>query len=195
MQYVWNGFVSPLFKANVSVGQGPALSSILPALYITLISHIFEKRTKSFLSSIPISTLSFVDDRLLISQEKNYEKLNTSFFCRYNIISFLFTQFSLIIKQKKSEIFHFLRSTKKIYPSPLDLHLLGDLLLYSKDTWRYLGFFFNKKLSFWHHIHHYANNALSTIKDMKILGNSNKGLFPMHKRLFYKNLCLIYCFV
>jgi len=53
-------------------------------------------------------------------------------------------------------------------------------------VWQYLGFFFDKKLSFHQHIHYYANKALSTIKDMKMLGNSIRGLSPMHKQLLYR---------
>ena len=85
IQYIWNNFVSLFFKANVGIGQGSTLSSILSAIYITPIFHIFEKRTKSLLLPIQISTLSFVDDGLLISQEKNYEKSNTNLFCSYSI--------------------------------------------------------------------------------------------------------------
>jgi len=34
------------------------------------IFHIFDKRTKNLLSPISVSTLSFIDDGLFISQEK-----------------------------------------------------------------------------------------------------------------------------
>ena len=187
MQYVWNSFVLPFFKADIDVEQNFALSPILSALYITSIFHIFEKRTKSFLSSIQISTLFFVDNRLLISQEKNS---NTSLFCGYNIISSLFTQFDLIIEHKKSDIFHFLKLTNNNYFLPLYFHLLEGFFLYSKDTWRYLSFFFNKKLSFQHYVHHYANKILLTIKGMKILGNSNRELSLIYKRLLYRTCIL-----
>jgi len=39
MQYVWNSFVSPFFKADVGIGQGFALSLILSTIYITLIFY------------------------------------------------------------------------------------------------------------------------------------------------------------
>ena len=114
-----------LFKTNIDIEQDSALSPILSTIYIALIFHIFKKRTQSLLSPILIFTFSFVDDRLLISQEKNYEKLNTDILCGYNIILFLFTQFGLIIKHDKSEVFHFSRLTKNICSSLLDLCLLG----------------------------------------------------------------------
>ena len=171
---------------NIGVSQGLAFSLILSTLYITPIFHIFEKRIQNLLLNISISTLSFVDDVLFISQEKSYEKSNTSLFCSYNIIFSLFKQFELVIEHNKLEVFHFSRATKNYNPLPLDLELLEGPLLWPKDDWRYLSFFFDRKLSFCHHIHFYSNKALSTIKDMKILDNSTRRLLPSHKWLLYR---------
>ena len=89
-----------------------------------------------------------MDNSLFIPQEKNYEKSNVNLFDSYNIILSLFKQFSLVIKHDKSEVLHFLRLTKNVYLSPLDLRLLGNSLLQPKYMWHYLGFYLNKKLSF-----------------------------------------------
>jgi len=105
---MWNSFCSPLFSIDIGVGQESTLSSILSALYISPIFHIFEKRTKNL--NISISFLSFVDDGLFISQEKTFEKTNAMLFYSYNIITLLFNQFELAIKHEKSEVFLFSRS-------------------------------------------------------------------------------------
>ena len=76
-QYIWNNFISPSFRADMSIDQGFALSPILSTLYITL---IFEKRSKSLLPNIPIFFHSFIDDGFFISQERSYEKSNVYFF-------------------------------------------------------------------------------------------------------------------
>ena len=55
-----------------------------------------------------------------------------------------------------------------------------------KDIWRYLGFIFDRELSFWQHINHYTNKALLTVKCMKILGNSMCKLLPYQKHLLYR---------
>jgi len=138
IQYVWKIFVLPFSKANISLEQSSVLFPILSAIYITSIFYIFEKRTKSLLPFISISNLSFVDDGLLISQEKSYEKLNANLFYSYNIISSLLNQFSLVIKYNKSEVFYFSRSTKSTHSLLLDLRPLKSSLLYLKDIWRYL---------------------------------------------------------
>jgi len=68
----------------VEVGQGSALSPILSTLYIASIFHIFDKKTQNLL--LNISTLSFMDNGLFVSQEKSYEKSNTNLLCSYSII-------------------------------------------------------------------------------------------------------------
>jgi len=154
-------------------------------LYCFHFSYI-KKRTKNLLTPIPVSILLFVNDRLFVSQKKSYKKSNASLFCSYSIISSLFNQSRLVIKHNKSEVFHFSRSTKNNNLPPLDLKPLRGPLLKPKDMWRYLGFFFNKKLSFHQNIHYYANKVLSMIKGMKILENSTRGLSTTHKWLLYR---------
>lgn len=62
----------------------------------------------------------------------------------------------------------------------------GDTPLKPKKFWRYLGFFFDRRLSFQEHVRYYSTKALSTVKAMRVLGNSNWGLSPLHKRLLYR---------
>ena len=97
--------------------------------------------------------------------------LNSFLFCSYNIISSLLENFGLILEHGKMEVFHFSRSCEVLNPS-LDLLEIGSPSLISKDTWRYLRFIFNRKLSFQQNIDFYANKVISTVKCIKILGNS-----------------------
>ena len=171
--------ISPPFNTDIGVEQGSALSAILSALYISPIFHIFEKRIKNL--HILVSFLSFVDDGLIISQEKTLEKTNAFLFYSYSIILSFLKQYSLIIKYRKSDVFHFSRSFGLFNPSLLDLTFIRGPILCPKETWKYLGFIFDKKLSFLQHISFYSNKALSTIKSMKILGNSTRELLSLQK--------------
>ena len=141
MSYLWNDLSSPNFKVNMGVGQGSVLSPILLALYLSLFLHILEKHLKNL--KIPISILLFVDDGLIITQNKSLDISNSHLFCSYNILSKLLNSFGLIIEYAKTEIFHFNRSHGVFDPPPLDLLLIGGPILYSKDTWKYLGFIFD----------------------------------------------------
>jgi len=162
--YCWNNFISPSFDINVGVGQGSALSSILSALYLSPIFHSLEKHLK--ILKIPISMISFVDNGLFISQNKSISHLNTNLFCSYNVILSLLLKFGLIVEHGKTDIFHFSRSHGAFNPPSLNLSLIGDPLLLPKETWKYLDFIFDHKLTFRNHINFYSNKAISTIKYM-----------------------------
>ena len=181
--YVWNDLQSSDFEVNIGVGQGSALSSILSALYLTPFLYILEKCLKNL--KIPISILSFMDNSLIIAQNKSIDILNAHLFYSYNILSKLLVDFSLVIKHGKTEVFHFNRLHGIFNPPPLDLSSIGGLSLCPRDTWKYLGFFFDRKLMFYQHINYYLNKAMSIVKCMKLLGNSSRGISPIQKCQLY----------
>ena len=127
MTYLWNNLSSPLLEVNVGVSQGSVLSPILSSLYLSPLLYILENRLKNL--NIPVSILSFVDDGLLIAQNKSFIISNLNLFCSYNILSKLLDSFGLAIKHSKTEIFHFSRSQGTFNPLPLDLSILGGPIL------------------------------------------------------------------
>ena len=173
-----------MFEVNVGVDQGSALSPILSALYLTLILYILEKCLKNL--KIPIFILSFIDDGLIIAQNKSFDMSNSHLFCSYNVLSKLLDSFDLVIEHLKTEVFYFSRSQGFFNPSPLDLSPIGEPILQPKDTWKYLGFIFDCKLTFHKHIDHYSNKAILTVKCMKLLENSSWGINPLQKHLLYR---------
>jgi len=114
------------------VEQGSALSSILPALYISLVFYILEKHLKNL--KIPVSILSFINNSLFVAQSKSLTISNYFLFCSYNIVSLLLKKFGLILEHGKIEVFHFSRSCRTFNSSSLNLSVLeGSLLLQSQD--------------------------------------------------------------
>ena len=188
-KYFWNNFSSHLFDVNVEVGQGLALFPILSVIYFFLFLYILEKCLKNL--DLKISILSFVDDGLLIIQSNSFQVSNARLFSSYNVISKLFSKFSLFVKHLKTEVFYFSRSWGAFNPPPLNLSLIGSPHLIPKDTWKYLGFIFDRKLSFHQHIDFYVNKAILTVKCIKILGNSIRGLNPLQKHLLYRSCALL----
>jgi len=181
-------FASHSFNVNIRVGQGLALSPILSALYLSLFFHSLEKCLKTL--DLKISTLSFVDNGLLLTQSKSFHVSNARLFNSYNVVLTFLSKFGLQVEHSKTEVFYFSRSLIDFSPSLLDLSPIGSSLLVPKDTWKYLGFIFNRKLSFHKHIDYYANKAISIVKCIKILGNSTKDLNPHQKRLLYRSCTL-----
>ena len=186
--YYWNNFSSNSFNINVGVGQGLVLSPILLALYLALFLHILEKHLKNL--NLQISIISFVDNRLLITQNKSFNVSNSWLFCSYNITFNLLSQFCLWVEHFKTKVFHFLRSRNNVNSPSLDLSSLGGPILYPKSTWKYLGFIFDRKLTFHNYIDFYSNKAILIVKCMKILSNSIRGLNPNQKRLLYRSCAL-----
>jgi len=180
--------MSPVFNVNVSVGQGSVLSPILSALYLLPFIYILEKHLKNL--KISISVISFVDNGLFISQSKSFDILNSRLYYGYNILTNLLEKFGLVVKHSKTEIFHFNRSHGTFNPPPLDLSPLGGNILQPNNTWKYLGFIFNRKLTFHQHVDFYANKSILTIKCMKIISNSNHGINPFQKHLLYRSYVL-----
>ena len=166
--------MSPIFNVNVGVGQGSVLSPILSALYLLLFIYILEKHLKNL--KILVSIISFVDNRLFISQSNSFDISNSHLFCSYNVLTNLLKKFGLVVEHFKTEIFHFNRSQGIFNPPPLDLSPLKGSILWPNNSWKYLGFIFDKKLMFHQHVDFYANKSISTVKCMKILSNSNCGI-------------------
>jgi len=154
------------------------------ALYLVPFLYILEKQLKSF--NLQTSLLSFIDNGLLITQSKSFKTSNAHLFCSYNIALNLLTKFGLQVKHSKIEVFYFSRVHGIFNPSPLNLSPPDGPILSPKSSWCYLSFIFNRKLSFHSHIDFYANKVISTIKCIKILGNSTRGLNPYQKYLLYR---------
>ena len=127
-----------------------------------------------------------MDDGLFISQNKSIDIFNSHLFYSYNVMAKLLDKFSLIVKHSKTEVFHFNRLHGFFNPSLLDLSSIGGPILTPKNSWKYLRFIFDRKLSFYQHINYYSNKAISTVKCIKLLGNSSYGIILTQKCLLYK---------
>ena len=67
------------------MGQGSALSPILSALYIASLLHLFLHRAQAL--NLDTSTFSYVNDGLLVSQGKIYNKTLPELTSSYSIVS------------------------------------------------------------------------------------------------------------
>jgi hypothetical protein len=186
--YQWGKFSSPKMNADVGVWQGLALSPIESALYFAPVLSIFNQ----WAAHLDVTVLSYVDDGTLIVQTKSWDSNLCILREAYGIMFDLLTEFGLVLKHNKSELFHFSRKPGDDNPS-LNLgyqpYTEGNPLK-PKAFWRYLGFYFDCKLSFKEHVRYYSTKALTMVQAMGILGNSNRGLLPVQKRLLYKTCVL-----
>ena len=139
--YMQNNLSSPTYEVSVGVSQESALSPILSALYLSSLLYVLENCLK--ILNIPVSLISFVDNGLIIAQNKSIDISNSYLFCSYNVLSNLLVKFGLMIEHSKTEVFHFNRSHGSFNPSSLDLSSIGGPILYPKNSQKYLGFIFD----------------------------------------------------
>ena len=139
--------------------------------------------------------LLFVNNELFIAQSKSFSLSNALLSSSYNIASNLLSKFSLIIEHSKTNIFYFSRSRRMFNPPSLNFSFLRGPTLHPKDTQRYLGFIFDRNLSFQQYIDFYANKIMSTVKYMKILGNSTLRSYSASKTFSLQELYSPHCII
>ncbi|CAA7270835.1 unnamed protein product [Cyclocybe aegerita] len=74
--------------------------------------------------------------------------------------------------------------------SALSPVISGLFIAPPKAFWRYLGFYFDRGLTFQEHVRYYATKAFTTVQAMRMLGNSTRGLSPKQRRLLYRS-CVV----
>jgi len=104
-----------------------ALFPILSALYIAPILHILENCLKVL--NISVSILLFVDDGLLMAQNKLLTISNSFLFYDYQITFSLLERFELMMEHGKIEVFYFSRLHGAFDPPLLDILPIGGLIL------------------------------------------------------------------
>ena len=130
------------------MGQGSALSPILSVLYIVPLLHLSEQWAQAL--NLDTSILSYVDDGLLASQGKTYDKTLLELSHSYSVIADLMGSFGLVMEHDKSEIFYFSRVHNNTNPE-LDLSAIGASIpspRHTSDTWAFtlIDNFFSRTL-------------------------------------------------
>ena len=88
-----------------------------------------QKRILNLKEKILTDILSFVDNSLLISQEKSYSLSFSFLLCSYNIMSKILLNTGLIIEHNKTELFHFTRAQYSLNPS-INLSSIEDPIIF-----------------------------------------------------------------
>lgn len=191
-RFRWCNRVSNPVDCAVGVGQGACTSpifsaiSIVPALYH--ITRLIPQRSIDIRSSFFV----FVDDGALAVSS---DSMKTNLFIlsqQYPHIAAAFESIGILLEIDKLEIAHFVpRGFNGPYlPITISHNSQTVTKVPDKSAWRYLGFFLDPHLRFDYHVKYYSSKAMSTVRGYPMLGNSNRGLIPMQKRLLYVSCIL-----
>ena len=98
------------------------------------------------------------------------------------------------IEPDKTELLFF-RKRKETWDPPTHIHLptsapVTSYRVQASTTLHYLGFHFDTKLNWSHHVDIVCNRARASLKALQLLGNSVRGLDQASWRLAYIAICL-----
>ncbi|KAF8675654.1 hypothetical protein AX14_005044, partial [Amanita brunnescens Koide BX004] len=198
-RYKWDSATSADFDFDIGTPQGDCISPILSAIYLAAGLKI----------AVPlpfpppnVRSLFFVDDGLLYCASKkplqNAQRIER---CLDRIQDTLAT-LGLFVDVEKTDLIHFpgfdlRKSSRKLTPpstTPIHMRNLQNdgqiTTIKPKAQIRYLGFFFDSELNWNAHVTFYFNRAFSTIRALRMLGSSIRGLGTLQKRHAYQACAL-----
>ena len=136
----------------------------------------------------------YIDDGVIFACGDTWEKVETTMRDRYAACLDWLTRAGLNAEPDKTELIFFRKPREKVDPPHSILLPLPVQNRHYKvtaaNTLRYLGFFFDIKLNWTHHVTVMCNQARATLKALQLLGNSVQGLNKARWRLAYNAICL-----
>lgn len=182
--------MSPMSPVQNGIPQGSPISPILASFYTADIAERYRQNIEPFNSRRRGTTkptlLFYVDDGNLYtastSIERNYWVLRTEF---THIREMLIAR-GLSDDIDKRELMNYSRARK---PESIKLWLPGnegeEVETKPAETIRWLGIFFDRKLSFNYHVDQLAAKGERAVQCLQILGNTIRGLSPTHLRTLF----------
>jgi ribonuclease HI/exonuclease III len=169
IQLAFEGQVGKITDLDTGVPQGSPISQVLFLIYV---KYITQKKAYQ---------LSYIDD-FSLSATSTSARINCSILG--SIIAELFSKavdYQVQFEPEKTELIHFHNKRKPI----LDTIKIGDLEISPKKVVRYLGIWFDSKLSFKSHVEKRTNSATSALYGLIRLATTQKGLsFQAIRRLY-----------
>ena len=183
----FNGQTSDPFDFEVGTPQGSPVSPVLSIIYTSPLLHKMRNWAKSSLGM-------YIDDGVIFACGHEWRQIEDTMRKGYSECAEWLTRAGLNIEPDKSELIFFRKRGEKSNAPPYT-HLPNHALqtyyrVPATNTIRYLGFFFDTRLNWTHHVDTVCNRARATLKALQLLGNSVRGLDQASWRLAYNAICL-----
>jgi ribonuclease HI len=176
----------PLPLAGVGIPQGSPVSPILSSIYTSFIL--------SSLDSLPnTSVRAYVDDQLILATSSSLDQNTYLLAEAFDIVNQRLNALGLAVDADKTEFIHFTRSKAHLFSLPavtLNPRNSPPHEVQPAGVMRWLGMFFDRKLTFKSHVQTMAARARSTTAGLRMLANTIRGLDIANARILYKTVVL-----
>ena len=183
----FNGRTSDPFDFEVGTPQGSPVSPVLSIIYTSPLLHKMRNWSSSSLGM-------YIDDGVIFACGSEWKQIEDTMRKGYSECAEWLTRAGLNIEPDKTELLFFRKRGEKSDPPPYT-HLPNHALqtyyrVPATITIRYLGFFFDNRLNWSHHVETVCNRARATLKALQLLGNSVRGLDQASWKLAFNAICL-----
>lgn len=182
----FDGYEGPEEKIpNVGVPQGSPISPILAAIFAAPALKAVDG---------PTDAEAYVDDHMLITGSPSFEENERNLVRGYQQLNSAFQRRHLQIEAVKTEGAHFTRTKdqlKKAQAATFTITIPPDrpgeepIVIKPSNPIRWLGIYFDTKLTFDKHRELMRTKAQSALNGLTILGNTVRGLTQLHMRRLY----------
>src|ERR1700677_1606878 len=185
----FNSILSEDRDQPVGVPQGSPLSPVLSITYMSFLLRKMEGWTNSSLGM-------YVDDGILFACAEEWEEVERLLRARYTICEEWLRRSGLAIEPDKTELMFFQKPYERNSVSAPTCLILPDPdtstyhVVQPVENLRYLGFFINRRLKWEPHVRIMCNRARASIKALRVLGNTIRGLAMANWRLVLNAVCL-----
>ena len=183
----FNGKTSKPFDFTVGTPQGSPVLLVLSIIYTSPLLHKMRDWNRSSLSM-------YIDNGVIFACGPNWTDIESTMRNEYRECVDWLTKAGLNVEPDKTELIFF-KKWREACPPPSYIHLPNPTLntyyqVQTATTLQYLGFHFDTKLNWSHHVNIVCNRARATLKALQLLRNSVRGLDQASWRLAYITICL-----
>ena len=184
-----DGYLGQTTLLSTGVPQGSPISPILSVVYSsTVIRSLALSPSRTPLLLYPTSVRSYIDDVSFLAIGADTEDTSTALRQSFLDIEHGLAKIGMNLDPTKSELIHFSHRHHDDLSFPLQI--TPTFTISPSNTVRWLGIFFDSRLTFNKHVDILCNRARTAANGLRVLANTVRGLSQKNLRALHKTCIL-----